>query len=249
MLRPSRSTRTSPLTRRSLRTTPRPISGWFATWSLLRVSSRRQTHFRFSRNLRRSASAAGFPCRHVRNGFGIRFSPNRRTFSSTRFLCGLSPVGSHRFDSPCFRRVRSCYRHHFGAFFPDHVGRPDMVSRPGVYVPHLVRFRDGLLHLVCFVSRHEDKTFSGSPRSFGIVRSLPISLVGMSGTVSGACSLRIYRLYFGLPPLSPIHRLRIGFASSFPRRRGSRPCPLAATAKLLVLRRIRCRLPKSLDPV
>ena len=39
------------------------------------------------------------------------------------------------------------------------------------------------------------------------------------------------------------HRLR----SSLPRRRGSRPRPLAATVSLLVLRRIRCRPPKSLD--
>ena len=64
-------TRTTPygssydLTRRSQRTTPRPISGWFASLSLLCVSSRRQTLFRLSRILRRSAIAADFPCRYV----------------------------------------------------------------------------------------------------------------------------------------------------------------------------------------
>ena len=127
-------TRTTPygsscdLTRRSRRTTPRTTSGWFASLSSLRVSSRRLTLFRLFWILRRSANATDFLCRFVRNRIQTRFSLNRHASSSTRSPCGLSChstsiprrislVGSRRVDSPCFRRVRNCFRHHFGAFF------------------------------------------------------------------------------------------------------------------------------------
>ena len=102
--------------------------------SLLRVSSRRQTLFGLFRLFRRSAIIADFPYRYVRNRFRNRFYPNWRASSSTRSPRGLSCHntstprwlyldGSHRFDSPCLRRVRSCCRHHFGASLLDHVGR------------------------------------------------------------------------------------------------------------------------------
>ena len=49
------------------------------------------------------------------------------------------------------------------------------------------------------MSRHEGRPFSGFSRSFGVVRSLPISLVGLSRTGSGSGSLRIGTL---LPALT-----------------------------------------------
>ena len=122
------------LTCRTQRTTPRPILGWSSSSSSFRVSSRKLTLFQLFRMLRRTAIHTDFPCQFVWNQIRIRFSPNRRASSRTRSPCGLSCHSTiisrwislasfHRVDSPCFRRVRNCCRHHFGAFFLGPVGR------------------------------------------------------------------------------------------------------------------------------
>ena len=104
------------LMRWSRRTTPRSISGWSSSSSLLHVSSRRLTLFQLFRILQRGMIAADFLCRHFRNRIRNRFSLNRRASSNTRSPCGLychstsiprwiSRVGSRRLDSPYFWRV------------------------------------------------------------------------------------------------------------------------------------------------